>query len=51
VSERIRKILWNYGIRTAFKTVTSLANLLIKVNEPTKKNYKAEVIYKIMTNE
>ncbi len=27
MSERIRKILWDYGIRTSFKTKTTLSNL------------------------
>ncbi len=35
MSERIRKILWDYGIRTSFKTKTTLSNLLTNDKDPT----------------
>ncbi len=48
MSERIRKILWDYGIRTSFKTKTTLSNLLTKVKDPTSNENKVGAVYKIM---
>ena len=35
LSESIRRILWDYGIRTAFRSVTTLGNLLTRIKDPT----------------
>ncbi len=48
MSERIRKILWDYGIRTSFKTKTTLSKLLTKVKNPTSNENKVGAVYKIM---
>ena len=40
------KILWDYGIRTAFKT-RSLAGTLTKVKDPIRKEEKTGTVYKI----
>ncbi len=48
MSERIRKILWDYGIRTSFKTKTTLSNILTKVKDPTSNENKVGAVYKVM---
>ncbi len=48
MSERIRKILWHYGIRSSFKTKTTLSNLLTKVKDPASIENKVGVVYNIM---
>ncbi len=48
MSERIRKILWDYGIRTSFKTKTTLSSLLTKVKYPTSNENKVGAVYQIL---
>ena len=47
LSERVRKILKDYGIRTAFRTGFTLAKLLTRVKDPTKKEEIMGAVYKI----
>ena len=47
LSERVRKILKDYGIRTAFRTGCTLAKLLTRVKDPTKKEEIMGAVYKI----
>ena len=43
----MRKILKDYGIRTAFRTGCTLAKLLTRVKDPTKKEEIMGAVYKI----
>ena len=47
LSEIVRKILKDYGIRTAFRTGCTLAKLLTRVKDPTKKEEIMGAVYKI----
>ena len=47
LSENLRRILWDYGIRTAFKTTNTLANILTKVKDRTPLQLKLGAVYQI----
>ena len=47
LSEAVRRILQKYNIRTAFKTTNTLGRMLAKVKDPTPRNERPGVIYKI----
>ena len=47
LSEEVRRILRNYGIRTAFKNYTTLGSILTKVKDQIALERRNGVIYKI----
>ena len=47
VSEQIKRVLRQYNIRTAFKSGTSLGNMLSKVKDPLLPEDRSGVIYKL----
>ena len=47
ISERIRKVCWDFNIRTVFKSGPTLRSLLTKVKDPLPTTKQSNVVYEV----